>query len=881
MNLSTLVSDIARHPAPGNPLLKLENIEKCLDIFPSMVSEKEIEFLTVSSWPDGYSKDPAQEGLLTIADFAEILVEQGKKESPKAKAEIFGLFASSDGKRTDASVSAIYGIGLDCDGTGTWDRLRAILDKVGVGYIFYQSASWTPETPKWRCILGLDQPFEIKSPEDRQKWKMIYGYVRALIGTLAGLKGVGFDFKVDNVSRIWYVGTRITNDAPARQVVWAPGTALSLEKLLIASPIASASTIRYGGDGEFRLSLAGLAFEATGDLGDKLDETKFAVRCPRDSEHTNPIGLGKPDSSTVIFSTTEFGGFKCQHGHSNPNPDLPPMGDSFGLKQALDLLELKKPGVLVEARGILENANVPNSPIYKAQEEVKRAKKAFQKAKTTAIELGQLVKNGAIDLQRDAVAKLAQAERLEEVVHEAEKKLNVIVDLLKDSVVVFDRNDDLAIATRIIADWTAEFCVFDQGSFYTYFPELGIWQPRTRQELEHRVTQYQNAWVRTDKGGLAPVGWNFGRIAGVAKAMCAAASKPGFFTEKLPAICFKNGVLRLIEAEEGIEQEFVPHSSEFRHRYSIDVDYNGPVPAPAWEKFLDEVLNPEDQVLLHQFLGACLTEEATRYQRAVVLVGAGANGKTSLLDTVRHMFPVEAQAALAPALWNRRFQATRLIGKAVNCCDEMPNTKIEESDVFKKIITGGITETEYKGQDGFSFKPVAGHLFAANELPRTNDITEGFFRRWIIINMDKQIPNEKRDRYIGEKLMADVPGIISRSISAYIDLRKREDYSVPATADEARAEWQEDNDHVLRFLRVYCEKGTKDDFRSVEDIYRKYKQVATTEGVSINDQVSTRALGRALARFGCKAENRGPAGGRGWLLKFKPMGGIGNVFRSS
>lgn len=873
MNLSTF--DVSPLPAPArNPSTNVESISE----FPDLISEQTTKTtpFALACWPNSYTTDTAEITTMLLPELAEHLAEQGLIVCPKPQAEILGFFTTSDGRRSDASVTSISAVALDCDGTGSWDRLKETLDRQNIGYILYQSSSYTPEKPKWRCILVLDHPFKVNEPKDRAAWTALYRYISEVVGGVAGLTGKGFDGSTVNVSRIWYVGPRPDRSAPSRVTVWRDGRCLSLEKLRLATPIAS-SEVWAAPAGEFKLSLAGLAFNMCGMVGKSLGETKFAVKCPRDSEHSLPIGDGAPDSSTVIFSANNFGGFKCQHGHSNPNPKLPPIAEPFGLKHALDVLEHLHPGVLLKARAMQEKANTGGSAVERAYSGLQEAKRVAKKAHREALDYTQLAKNDLATVadQAKAAALLDRAKKLEAEAVAAEEKFEVLTELMRDTSVVFKSSDDLDIAERIIEDWGEEYCVFDQGSFYRYLPEAGIWTPKSKRELEHRVTQYKNALARGPKG-LAPVSWNAGKLAGVAHTLSTMCPDTGFFDEKPPAVCFKNGVLRILENGHGPKTEFVAHDPNFRQRYALPVNYGGPVAAPVWDRFLNDVLEANEQTLLHEFLGACLMEDATRYQHAVMLVGYGRNGKSSLLDTVRQMFPPEAQAALAPALWGHRFQATRLIAKAINICDEVPNARITESDVFKKIVTGGTMESEFKGQDLFSFKPMAGHIFAANELPHTSDNSDGFYRRWIIINMDRQIALDKIDVDIGERLKADVPGIISRCIEAYLQLRARGKYNLPESSLEARAEWQAENDHVLRFLRTYCEKGDKEDWKSVEDIHRKYKQVATQEGVAINDQVSTIAIGRALGRNEFRPVNRAQGGGRGWLVKFKPLAGIGN-----
>ena len=97
-----------------------------------------------------------------------------------------------------------------------------------------------------------------------------------------------------------------------------------------------------------------------------------------------------------------------------------------------------------------------------------------------------------------------------------------------------------------------------------------------------------------------------------------------FDNPNLNLLPVKNGVLNIETLE------LIPYSREYYFTSKLNVDYNPQADCPKIKKFLIEVVEPEDVDLLIEIVGYCLYRKY-HIQKAVMLVGGGANGKSTYL----------------------------------------------------------------------------------------------------------------------------------------------------------------------------------------------------------------------------------------------------------
>jgi len=119
-----------------------------------------------------------------------------------------------------------------------------------------------------------------------------------------------------------------------------------------------------------------------------------------------------------------------------------------------------------------------------------------------------------------------------------------------------------------------------------------------------------------------------------------------------------NGVLDLKT------QELKPHTHEYLSLTQLPEEYNPEAKCPNIDKFLSEVIRPEDIKYILQLIGYCLLNDC-RYQVSVMLYGSdGANGKGTLLDLVTTFLGADnCSHRSLQSIDNNRFAVADLFGK--------------------------------------------------------------------------------------------------------------------------------------------------------------------------------------------------------------------------
>lgn len=204
--------------------------------------------------------------------------------------------------------------------------------------------------------------------------------------------------------------------------------------------------------------------------------------------------------------------------------------------------------------------------------------------------------------------------------------------------------------------------------------------------------------------------------------------------------------------------EFTPPTPTIFNINKLNCTYN----PQAFDQEVYDVIkslacdNQDTINLLVQMLGYFLLNDC-RYQKAFILLGNGRNGKSMFLSMIRAWLGDENCASLALEELSDKFKTAELVGKLINIGDDSGHNLLQNTAVFKKLVTGDSITVERKNQQPFKFANKAKMIFAANALPPTTDKSEGFFRRCIIIpfnavyrETDPDYDENKLDKLITE-----------------------------------------------------------------------------------------------------------------------------------
>lgn len=326
-----------------------------------------------------------------------------------------------------------------------------------------------------------------------------------------------------------------------------------------------------------------------------------------------------------------------------------------------------------------------------------------------------------------------------------------------------------------------------------------------------------------------------------------------------------NGTLAL----EGSCETLRPHRREDLLTKIIDIPFDPDATCPTFRAFLDRVLpDREVQDFMQRSLGYSLTGEIGE-QCMWMLHGAGANGKSTLIDLVaRILGPYAASIPFASLVSDERKRGSeatpdlaRLPGaRMVRASEPRKGVKLGE-DTVKQITGGEPLTVRHLNRDFFEFLPAFKVFVSVNHLPTINGTDEGIWRRIHRVPFTVIIPKEERDPKLGDKLWAERCGVLNWLLDGcrmWLDGRLRP----PAAVAEATRKYRTESDALGQFTASWTEpaEGCHVQATRLYEAYQVWCEVNAVEPLSLT------LFGRMLVERGFDKEKQGVIVYRGLQL---------------
>ncbi|MCP4367922.1 MAG: hypothetical protein GY797_07395, partial [Deltaproteobacteria bacterium] len=264
------------------------------------------------------------------------------------------------------------------------------------------------------------------------------------------------------------------------------------------------------------------------------------------------------------------------------------------------------------------------------------------------------------------------------------------------------------------------------------------------------------------------------------------------------------------------------HDKKHFSTVRINATFNKDADCPKWIGFLSQVLEEEGLInIVQEMFGYCLVPY-TKYEKAFMLIGAGSNGKSTLLHVLTHLLGSENVTRIPLQSLGERFSAASLLGKLANIYPEIGPEALLETGIFKALVSGDPIQGERKYEHPFSFVPFAKLVFSCNELPYSKDRTHAFYRRWAIIPFNKIFSESDRNENLKYELFEEIDGIFQWSLTGLRRMHMQGGFSESEIANEALAEYRISNNNTLVFISERCELGSHFQVKKTE-LYKAYK----------------------------------------------------------
>lgn len=291
-----------------------------------------------------------------------------------------------------------------------------------------------------------------------------------------------------------------------------------------------------------------------------------------------------------------------------------------------------------------------------------------------------------------------------------------------------------------------------------------------------------------------------------------------------------NGTYEIGEKWSGL-REF--RSEDFL-TYQLPFEYDEKATAPTWQKFLDRVLpDIHSQMVLAEYLGYIFIRNGTglKLEKILVLYGAGQNGKSVVHDVVKAILGEEnvSHFSLEDLTEKNSYQRAEISDKLLNYSSELSG-KINPS-IFKQLASGESLPARRIYGSPFSMSVYAKVIVNANVLPKSNEQTEGYFRRFMIIPFIERITEEEKEIGLADRIAEEESsGIFNWILEGMNRLKRQGGFTKCTVIYEATERFRREADNVKMFLD---EKGYKADLNNkmhLNDLYDEYKVFCFDDG---------------------------------------------------
>ena len=270
--------------------------------------------------------------------------------------------------------------------------------------------------------------------------------------------------------------------------------------------------------------------------------------------------------------------------------------------------------------------------------------------------------------------------------------------------------------------------------------------------------------------------------------------------------------------------------------YQLPFEYNPQVKAPLFEAYLNKVLpDPERQRVLAEYLGFVFIKHgsnALKEEKALILYGTGANGKSVFFEVVNALLGTDnvSSYSLQSLTNDNGYFRAKLANKLVNYASEI-NGNLEAS-IFKQLVSGEPVEARLPYGQPFILKQYAKLIFNCNELPKDVEHTNAYFRRFLIIPFDVTIPPHEQDKNLHTKIIEkELSGVFNWVLQGLNRLLEQKKFSDCEAAQQAVEQYKIESNSVQMFLNENEYNGSLTNYKLIKDLYPEYRAFCIDDGM--------------------------------------------------
>lgn len=329
---------------------------------------------------------------------------------------------------------------------------------------------------------------------------------------------------------------------------------------------------------------------------------------------------------------------------------------------------------------------------------------------------------------------------------------------------------------------------------------------------------------------------------------------------------FSNGVYDFTDLDNIV---YYPYGDGMQVTGSLPYDYVPGSGCPLWERFLSQILDSSQRLLLQKFMSLGLVDRSkmeNKIEQCLWMVGPGGAGKSTIQNVISYVYGEDnvSSLSLGQLLSGGNDERSRYVallsGKTFNFCKEVQlDDMTRHVDSFKSLCSGEPQQMRRIGGDVMEMREVPYLVFNMNRKPMSRNIDNALLRRILFLNFRSALRGEDMDTSLEDRLKQEASGIRNWLIEGYKMLRAdgfKFTSTTKAEMDESD-EWFIQNGLTVELflkkndVRYYSFAGKNEQGRwfPVKVLYAFYSKWCEKWGYD-KDADSESSMGRTLRGMG-------------------------------
>jgi putative DNA primase/helicase len=251
-----------------------------------------------------------------------------------------------------------------------------------------------------------------------------------------------------------------------------------------------------------------------------------------------------------------------------------------------------------------------------------------------------------------------------------------------------------------------------------------------------------------------------------------------------------------------------PHCRENKITRILPWSYDPAATCPRWERFLTEILPDGETVdFVRHAIGYTVSGDVSEHV-LFSCFGAGANGKSTLLNVLLYLFGpygTTAPTSMLVAKQHESHPAEKmvLVNKWLVVFQEIPSGQRLNEALVKALVSGDPDQARGMRENFVEFRPVGKLWLAGNHRLDIREQTDAIWRRYREIPFERAFTEEERDHGLEETLRGEIVGILAWSVRACLEWQ-RVGLGKSGKVLAATADFRAEADRLGPFLGERC-----------------------------------------------------------------------------